>query len=128
MTLQWAGVTDATLKGYNVYKAYAPSGPWTKLNSNAFSATSFADAGPGSGTIYYRVAATDAVGESFGANFNLTVAAPPVVNDVLTSVDVPPSRAGRRPSSIPARTTTSPAAATTSAAAMPTGSAGRTSR
>jgi regulation of enolase protein 1 (concanavalin A-like superfamily) len=88
VTLEWAGVTDPTLKGYNVYKAYSPSGPWTKLNSNAFAPTSFTDFGPGSGTIYYRVAALDSAGESLGANFNLTVAAPPVVNDVLTGVDV----------------------------------------
>jgi len=86
-TIQWAPVSDGSLVGYNVYRATSQSGPYTKLDANPFSQTSFTDANPGSGTVYYRVTAVDGAGESLGTNASLAVSAVQP-NDQLTSADV----------------------------------------
>ena len=48
---------------YNVYRSSSPSGPWTKLNSSAITATTFTDTSPPTGVIsYYEVTSVDASG------------------------------------------------------------------
>ncbi|HXE52258.1 MAG TPA: hypothetical protein VN541_04550 [Tepidisphaeraceae bacterium] len=64
IALQWAPVSDSTLQGYNVYRAAAAGGPYTKLNSSPLGGTSFVDSNPGNATMYYRVTAVDSSGES----------------------------------------------------------------
>jgi regulation of enolase protein 1 (concanavalin A-like superfamily) len=85
--LEWAPVVDPTLQGYNVYRASSPSGPWTKINNGAFSATSFTDYDPGTGTVYYRVAALDGI-EGVGATGSIVPILSSAATDVLTSTDV----------------------------------------
>jgi hypothetical protein len=93
VTLEWAPASDSGLAGYNVYRAPSATGPFTKINSSPVTQTSFIDANPGTGTIYYRVTAVDNAGESEGANASLVIAPAPQ-NDVLTSLDVNATPAG----------------------------------
>lgn len=73
VTLQWTAVKDASLQGYNVYRADSAGGTFTKLNSSPFNGTSFVDSSPAAATEFYLVSAVDSAGESEKAAVNATL-------------------------------------------------------
>jgi hypothetical protein len=74
VTLQWTGVQDSGLQGYNVYRAETPGGAFTKLNASPISGTSYVDSSPAASTEYYQVSAVDSSGESEKASAAIAVA------------------------------------------------------
>ena len=51
--LSWSAVAAGDLAGYNVYRATASGGPWTKLTASPVDATSYSATGLTNGTTYY---------------------------------------------------------------------------
>jgi RHS repeat-associated protein len=86
VTVTWNAVSDADLAGYNVYRAAAQAGPWTKLNGSLLapqSERSYAITGLTNGTQYYfHVTAVDSSGNesepSLVSNTEPLAAKPPV--------------------------------------------------
>jgi hypothetical protein len=74
VTLQWTAVQDASLQGYNVYRAESAGGTYTKLNSSPFNGTTYVDSSPAGSTEYYLVSAVDSAGESEKAATAVAVA------------------------------------------------------
>ena len=59
MTLSWAASTTPVV-GYNVYRATAPNGPYSKLNSQPILTTHYADTSVEAARTYtYHVTAVD---------------------------------------------------------------------
>jgi hypothetical protein len=56
VNLTWVASTGSSVTGYNIYRATATGGPWTRLNSGLIPSTSFADTSVQSGQAYYYVA------------------------------------------------------------------------
>ena len=68
INVQWAPVNDASLAGYNVYRAASATGSYVKLNSSPLSGTGYFDAFAPSGvTSWYKITAIDSAGEGVGA-------------------------------------------------------------
>jgi len=67
VTLSWQGAADANggaVSGYNIYRATASGGAYTKLNSSLITVTSYHDTGLTNGTpYYYVVTSVDADGD-----------------------------------------------------------------
>jgi fibronectin type 3 domain-containing protein len=63
-TVTWSAVTASDLAGYDVFRASAPGGPFTKLNTARATGTTYVDAAAPAGTSYYQVAAVDTAGNS----------------------------------------------------------------
>src|SRR5215211_1234746 len=60
VTLDWADNGESDLAGYNVYRASAEGGPYTKLNGALLAASTYRDTtAPVQVTSYYRVTAVD---------------------------------------------------------------------
>jgi len=60
VTLDWADNSESDLAGYNVYRASAEGGPYTKLNGALLAASTYRDTtAPVQATSYYRVTAVD---------------------------------------------------------------------
>jgi hypothetical protein len=57
LILNWMASPDTNILGYNVYRATVPLGPFTRLNSNYVTATTFTDASPPAGPRTYMVRA-----------------------------------------------------------------------
>jgi hypothetical protein len=62
VSLSWAAVSGAT--SYNVYRAFAANGTYTKANTAAVTSTTYTDANLDTCTFYYEVTAVNASGES----------------------------------------------------------------
>ncbi len=61
--VQWSANAEADLAGYNLYRGYAQSGPFTKLNGPLVVSNQFDDTGlPDSSQVWYQVSAVDAAG------------------------------------------------------------------
>ncbi len=60
--LAWGASTSPNLAGYNVYRAAALTGPYTKLNGTALTTRAFTDSTAPRGTSYYRVTGVDTLG------------------------------------------------------------------
>jgi hypothetical protein len=56
VSLTWNPSTSTNISGYNVYRAGASGGPYTKLNSSLLAATSLLDSNVVAGQTYYYVA------------------------------------------------------------------------
>lgn len=56
VSLDWANNSESDLDGYNVYRATATGGPYTKLNASLLSASAFVDSTASNFTTYYYVA------------------------------------------------------------------------
>jgi fibronectin type 3 domain-containing protein/regulation of enolase protein 1 (concanavalin A-like superfamily) len=94
VSLSWAAVADATLKGYNVYSSSSATGTFTLLTPTPITATTYTDTGAIAGvTTYYQVTAVDSASglESSAATAN---SAPVVAAAPLTSVDIGASPSG----------------------------------
>lgn len=65
VTLDWPDGTEADLAGYDVYRAPAPGGPYTKLTPVPTPHSTYADrTPPAEGTVVYVVRAIDSTGNS----------------------------------------------------------------
>ncbi len=63
VSLDWADNTELDFAGYNVYRAAAVDGPFTKLNAALIATSSYRDQdAPAQATSYYRVTAVDTGG------------------------------------------------------------------
>ena len=61
--LSWSASPEGDLAGYDVHRATASGGPYTRLNGSLLTSPSYADTGVTNGTTYYYVVtATDATG------------------------------------------------------------------
>jgi hypothetical protein len=90
ISLSWGAVAGAT--GYDVFRAGAAGGPFSKLTATPLAATTIADATVAAGTTYwYQVRAVNAAGASApSATVSAAVPATPVsvaVTPAATSVD-----------------------------------------
>lgn len=85
VTLSWTAVTGAT--GYEVSRATASAGPFTKLTSAPQAATTYRDGAASAGSTYwYRVAAVNAAGTGpASAVVSAAVPAPPAVVTVAVA-------------------------------------------
>jgi hypothetical protein len=66
----WIGSTSNDVTGYNVYRATAPSGPFTLVSSVGAAITTFADPNAAPGTTYYYVVTAVGAGNTESANSN----------------------------------------------------------
>jgi hypothetical protein len=57
VSLSWTG-SSSTVSGYNVYRSSTSGGPYTRLNSNLLSGTTFSDNNVQAGQTYFYVATT----------------------------------------------------------------------
>ena len=55
VSLSWAASTSANIAGYDVFRSTASGGPYTQLNSQLLTGTSFTDANVTAGQTYYYV-------------------------------------------------------------------------
>ena len=81
VTLDWADNAEGDLTGYDVYRATAAGGPYTKLTSTRLTASAYTDTGVTNGTSYYYVVtASDAAGNESAASgeASATPAASPI--------------------------------------------------
>jgi fibronectin type 3 domain-containing protein len=61
VSLSWTASTSSTAAGYNVYRASALDGPFTKLTATPITGTTYTDnTAQASSTYYYAVTAVDA--------------------------------------------------------------------
>ncbi len=96
VTVKWVASPEGDLAGYNVYRATAASGPWTKVNASLLTSTSLTEStGTLSALNYYRVTAVDLFGNesspaAIGAAGPDTVAppAPTAVTSVHNSTTI----------------------------------------
>jgi len=58
VALKWQASSSSGVSGYNVYRATAAGGPYTKLDSAAISGTSYTDSSVSSGTTYFYAVTT----------------------------------------------------------------------
>ena len=59
--VQWSNNPEADLAGYHLYRAYAQSGPFTRVNGSLLVSNQYTDAGlPDSAAVWYQVSAVDA--------------------------------------------------------------------
>lgn len=59
--VQWSNNAEADLAGYHLYRAYAQSGPFTRVNVSLLVTNQYTDAGlPDSAAVWYQVSAVDA--------------------------------------------------------------------
>lgn len=87
VTLQWAPVPDPNLVGYNLFRAPAPTGPYTLLNSAHVTGNSFVDTNaPHGATLYYGIASIDTSGQSRGMSVSVQTA--PASSQTLISADI----------------------------------------
>jgi fibronectin type 3 domain-containing protein len=94
VNLSWNAVSDATLKGYDVYSSNSATGTFALLTPTPITATTFTDTTAKVGvTTFYEVTAVDASSglQSAPATANAAAQAPVVS---LTSVDIGASPAG----------------------------------
>jgi hypothetical protein len=56
VALTWVASTSTNVKGYYVYRADTPGGPYTKLNTSLAAGTSYTDTTVQAGQTYYYVA------------------------------------------------------------------------
>jgi fibronectin type 3 domain-containing protein len=79
ISVTWGAVSGAT--GYDVYRATASAGPFTKLTSSSQTGTSYRDASVAAGTTYwYQVTASNSAGTSTpSAAVSISVPVPVVV-------------------------------------------------
>ena len=56
--LTWTASPSSNVSGYNVYRATAPGGPYTKLNSSPVSGLTYGDTAVAGGQTYYYVVTT----------------------------------------------------------------------
>ena len=54
-TLTWVASTSANIAGYNVYRSSAAAGPYTRVNANLVTPTSYLDSAVQAGAVYYYV-------------------------------------------------------------------------
>jgi fibronectin type 3 domain-containing protein len=89
VTLSWTAVSDATLKGYNVYSSSSANGTYTLLTSTPITATTYTDSTATVGvTTYYHVTAVDASsGLESTATAASAIALAPVTSG-LQSIDI----------------------------------------
>jgi hypothetical protein len=59
--VSWSANSEPDLLGYDVYRAPAPGGPWTRITASRISSTQFVDTSvpPGVTDLYYAATATD---------------------------------------------------------------------
>ena len=57
VTVNWTASPDAAVQGYAIYRSSSPAGPFTRLNSQLVSGTSYSDPAPAVGTNWYMVRA-----------------------------------------------------------------------
>jgi hypothetical protein len=57
VTLTWSASSDAEVVGYHIYRSFEKYGAYTRLTTNAISATSFTDDTPVGDTLFYQVRA-----------------------------------------------------------------------
>jgi fibronectin type 3 domain-containing protein len=55
VSLSWNANSETDLAGYNVYRAVASGGPYTKINASLVTSTSYSDSGLTNGTTYYYI-------------------------------------------------------------------------
>ena len=93
-SLQWVPLYgDASLSGYNVYSSESATGGFALLNPTPLATPAYVDADPLAGTtVYYRVTAVDAAGESLGTQASVVTAGTAPTN--LQSVAVGETPAG----------------------------------
>lgn len=61
--VQWTNNPEVDLAGYNLYRSYAQSGPYAKVNASLLVTNQYLDAGlPDSSQVWYQVSAVDAAG------------------------------------------------------------------
>lgn len=59
--VQWTNNSEPDLAGYHLYRAYAQSGPFTRVNVSLLVTNQYTDAGlPDSAAVWYQVSAVDA--------------------------------------------------------------------
>jgi hypothetical protein len=69
VNLNWNDNTEPDLAGYNVYRATAPGGPFTKVNTSLVTTSAYTNTGLTSGTTYYfYVTAVDTTGNESAAS------------------------------------------------------------
>jgi hypothetical protein len=75
-SLQWVPLYgDSTIVGYNVYSSQSATSGYGLLNTTPLTTTTYTDADPLAGTtVYYRVTAVDATGESLGTQTSVVTA------------------------------------------------------
>jgi hypothetical protein len=81
VTLDWADNAEGDLAGYDVYRAPATGGPYTKLTTTRLTASAYTDSAVTNGTSYYYVVtATDTAGNESAASgeASATPVAPPI--------------------------------------------------
>jgi len=61
--VQWSNNSEPDLAGYRLYRGYAQSGPFARVNSSLLLTNQYTDAGlPDSSQVWYQVSAVDAAG------------------------------------------------------------------
>ena len=76
VTLTWKASKSA-VKGYNVYRATTPGGPYTRVNSELVQELTYKDENvPGGKTYYYVSRSVDAKGRESGNSGEITVVVP----------------------------------------------------
>lgn len=70
VTLSWTASTDSGVRGYHVYRAANPRGPFQRLTGAPVTATRYTDAGAASGKYTYMVRAIKLETSASGSYFN----------------------------------------------------------
>ncbi len=95
VSLQWSPVSDANLKGYDVYSSSSASGPFTLLTPTPITQTSFVDHTAAIGSVtFYQLTAIDTTSSTQSAPATASATALAGVADPLTGVDIGASPSG----------------------------------
>jgi fibronectin type 3 domain-containing protein len=77
IALAWTANSEPNLSGYNVYRASAPAGPFTKLTTNLLTSPGYLDTtAPAGVAAYYQVTAVNSSGAESSPATGKTVAVP----------------------------------------------------